>query len=276
MSSETNLSVLRKKAESLALSGKWGQDSIHTNTQMLEIDEHASDAYTRLARCFLEQGNYLAAQDMYTQVLVFDPQNRIAINNFKRLKKDVDRLQELRDVAAIDNYDEAFSVGIASRRGGKIALAVAALSRAVELKADSHFAWNALGAAFRHHQRPNEAQKAYEKALGLSFNLVSLVGLAAVERDIGNTEKSIALYEKVLDRNQNNAYALNGMGGVLFDLGYCEKAEEYFRRALRFEEGRVDAVKGLQALQRHYESKGDKEAVARVTRWLDELEKQHQ
>jgi tetratricopeptide (TPR) repeat protein len=208
---------------------------------------------------------------MYTQVLAFDPQNAIAANNIKRIKKDIDQLQELRDVSSIDSYDEAFSVGIASRRRGKITLAIAALSRAVELKPDNHFAWNALGAAFRHDQKPDEACKAYEKALSLSFSPVTLVGLAAVKRDTGNREESMALYKKVLDRNQNNAYALNGMGGVLFDLGYFEEAEEYFRRALRLEEGRADAVEGLQALLRYNESKGNKEAVERISRWLAEL-----
>jgi tetratricopeptide (TPR) repeat protein len=268
---KTNLAKLCKKAETLALSGQWGKESIAVNTQILEIDEHVSAAYTRLARCFLEQKNYLAAQDMYTQVLAFDPKNTIALNNLQSIKKEISKLQKLRDMAAIDSYDEVFSVGIAARRQGKLSLAVAALLRAVELKPEKPFAWNALGAAYRHYEQPKEAIDAYQKALALSYNLVSIIGLAAVERDLGNKEQSMALYKKVLDSDQNNPYALNGMGGVLSDLGLFDKAEEYFRTALKFEKGFPDAVKGIKALLRHYTARNDKESMARITRWLKEL-----
>ena len=54
MSSDSELHDLRERAKSFALAGEWGATAIEINTRMLEIDDRAADAYTRLARCFRE------------------------------------------------------------------------------------------------------------------------------------------------------------------------------------------------------------------------------
>ncbi|MDA8139273.1 MAG: hypothetical protein M0036_11535 [Desulfobacteraceae bacterium] len=56
-----DVSVLRERAKKLALSGNWGDEAIDINTKMIELDDRAADAYTRLAKCFIEQGKKLAA-----------------------------------------------------------------------------------------------------------------------------------------------------------------------------------------------------------------------
>jgi hypothetical protein len=74
------LRELVKRAEGLALAGQWGDEAVSANTRILELDDRISGAYTRLARCFREQGNWLAARTMYQQVLLFDSRNRMAAN----------------------------------------------------------------------------------------------------------------------------------------------------------------------------------------------------
>jgi tetratricopeptide (TPR) repeat protein len=271
MASDSEIHDLRRRAESLALAGEWGNTAIEINRRILEIDDHAAGAYTRLARCFREQGRLAAAREMYTQVLAFDPQNRIARNNLAKIEKEIGRADELSGVSSLGSFDEAFAVGVAARKRTRYALAIAALLRAVELRPESVHAWNALGAAYRHKGALDQARSAYEHALGVARNVVTLIGLAAVMRDLCEHDKAMALYTDVLRGAPDHAYALNGLGGVYTDIGRLGKAEECFRRASKLAAGRVDAVRGLEMLRQQYEGQGDKEAAERIGRWLTQL-----
>ena len=101
MSSDSEIHDLRQRAESLSFSGEWGEIAIELNTRMLEIDDRAADAYTRLARCFREQGRLVAAREIYTQALTFAPKNVIARNNLAKIEKEISRAGELSGVSSI-------------------------------------------------------------------------------------------------------------------------------------------------------------------------------
>jgi tetratricopeptide (TPR) repeat protein len=271
MRSDSEVDDLRRSAESLAHLGDWGESAIQINTRILEIDDRAADAYLRLARCFREQGRFAAALEMYTQVLTFDSKNRLARNNAAKMEIEVGRADELSRVAAIESFDEAFAVGVGARRRKRHALAVAALSKAVELRPGSIHAWNALGAAYRHKGEVDRSRSAYEHALALARNVVSLIGLAAIARDQADQESAIGLYAEVLRAEPDQAYALNGLGGVYADMGHWGEAEECFSRASRLAEGRAEAVKGLEMLRMQYEAQGEIEATERIGHWLAQL-----
>ena len=273
MASDSELHDLRERAKSLALAGEWGAAAIEINTRMLAIDDRAADAYTRLARCFREQGRLAAAHEMYMQVLTFDSHNVIARNNLAKIEKEIGRADELRGIASISSFDEAFAVGVAARKRNRYALAVAALARAVELRPKSVHAWNALGAAYRHSGALAQARSAYEHALVLARNVVALIGLAAVARDLRHHDKAMTLYLDVLRSEPDHIYALNGLGGVYADIGRLAEAEACFRRTSALAGGRAEAVRGLETLRREYEVRGDNEAVERIGRWLAQLGK---
>ncbi len=271
MTKERELDILRKRAAKLAVAGDWGSVAIEVNTRMIAIDDLASDAYTRLARAFREQGKLSAARDMYAQVLTFDPRNAIARNNLADLDKFIGRADEMAQVATLSTFDEAFAVGVAARRSRRHALAVAALERALSLRPESLHAWNALGAAHRHRGNPDAARSAYEHALGLTRNPVSLVGLGAVARDVRDFARAIELYSQVLAINAYNAYGLNGLGGVYVDIGQLEDAERCFTEASKLYEGRDEAVQCLTDLRERYRERGDAEGSARIKNWLKTL-----
>src|SRR5689334_6866107 len=102
--SDSELHALRRRAESLALAGEWGITAIEINTRMLAINDRAADAYTRLARCFREQGRLAAAREMYRQVLTFDSHNTIARNNLAKIEKEIGRADELSGVSSIGSF----------------------------------------------------------------------------------------------------------------------------------------------------------------------------
>lgn len=147
MAQMERLTQLVRRAERLALAGDWGEEAININTRILELDDRVSGAYTRLARCFREQGNWLGARSRYLQVLSFDRDNVIARNQLCVVERELQDRQYLQLVEQIDDYGEAFSIGVAARRQGDVKLAVAALRRALKIKPTS-YAMNALAAAY--------------------------------------------------------------------------------------------------------------------------------
>ena len=276
------LADLRKQAEALALAGEWGERAIEINTRMLELDDRAADAYTRLGRCFREQGRLEAAREMYLQVLEFDPQNKIATNSLRRIEADLQRraaderarrrAEEIQTALAAAGYNELMAVGVSARKRRQYDLAIAAFTRAVELRPASVYAWNALGATYRHSGKLARAQESYRRALALGENPVSLVGLGAVERDLRNYDEAVRIYDTVLLDNPDDAFALNGIGGVYADMGKLREAEDCFKRALELADGREQAVDGLEVLKGKYAERGDATGFERVTQWLAHLQ----
>lgn len=326
------LADLRKQAEALALAGEWGERAIEINTRMLELDDQAADAYTRLGRCFREQGRLDAAQEMYLQVLEFDPPNKIATNSLRRIQEALQRreaeerarrraeenraaraamelrhhaaeeerarrraeeiktaraaaesrrqaaeerarrrAEEIQAALAAADYNELMAVGVSARKRRRYDLAVAALTRAVEMRPTSVHAWTALGALYRHSGELERAQESYRRALALGEDPVLLVALGAVERDLGNHEEAVRIYDKVLLDNPDDTFALNGIGGVYADIGKLREAEDCFKRASELADGCEQAVDGLEVLKGKYAERGDTAGVERVTQWLAHL-----
>jgi hypothetical protein len=67
-----------------AITGNWA-DAVTINLQIIERWQRDAEAYNRLGRAHLEQQNYPAANDAYTQALKVDKANLIARRNLQRL-----------------------------------------------------------------------------------------------------------------------------------------------------------------------------------------------
>ena len=252
----SELTRLRKQAESLARAGDWGEYALNINKKMLEIDRNASDALTRLGRCYQEDGNFIVAYEMYGRALEADPFNTVARNKLKlvevdarkeREKQQKEALRQQKEVlkqqkearrqiqknkiAAITNYDEVYQLGLAKKKRGHFDLAVAAFLRAIELFPESPYTWVSLGSAYRQNNNAAEAYRAFERALELGGDEdIVLVGMAAVKNMIGDTVTAIELYNKVLKRNHRNVYALYGLAAVYSSIRDLEKAGKLFGR----------------------------------------------
>lgn len=72
-------------ARSAALAGDWPQ-AIEINQQIIERSPRDAEAYNRIGRAYLEQGEYTSATEAYTQALKADKANIIARRNLQRLE----------------------------------------------------------------------------------------------------------------------------------------------------------------------------------------------
>lgn len=87
MASETKPATRKQmieEARQAALAGEWSR-SIEINQQLLERSPRDAEAYNRIGRAQLEQGNYAEATEAYTQALKIDKANIIARRNLQRL-----------------------------------------------------------------------------------------------------------------------------------------------------------------------------------------------
>lgn len=87
MASETKPATRKQmieEARQAALAGEWSR-AIEINQQLLERTPRDAEAYNRIGRAQLEQGNYAEATEAYTQALKMDKANIIARRNLQRL-----------------------------------------------------------------------------------------------------------------------------------------------------------------------------------------------
>lgn len=74
-----------EEARRAALDGNW-EGAISINKELLERDPKDSAAYNRLGRAYLEQRDYSAAYEAYSDALKSDPANLISRRNLQRLE----------------------------------------------------------------------------------------------------------------------------------------------------------------------------------------------
>jgi tetratricopeptide (TPR) repeat protein len=95
--------------------------------------------------------------------------------------------------------------------------------------------------------------------------------LLALRRQQGALPEACGIGEALLAENPDDAYALNGLGGVEADLGNFERAEELFTRAATLAPENRRARIGLDHLWRQLDDRGDVEGARRIQRFLDGL-----
>jgi tetratricopeptide (TPR) repeat protein len=73
-----------KQAIALAMEGQW-QEAVAANRSLLGSFPNEVDAYNRLAKAYLELGDYSQAREAYERAIKLDPYNTIAQKNLNRL-----------------------------------------------------------------------------------------------------------------------------------------------------------------------------------------------
>jgi tetratricopeptide (TPR) repeat protein len=195
--------------------------------------------------------------------------------------------------------ERALTTGEKLLREHRYAEAVEHLKSATSLLSSNALAWNALGIALHHSDKPLEAEKAYQKAVSLNRDLAEarfnlgcllleqgrfdaarsefvayafrrpnaldgLLKLASAQmrlRDYAAAEKT---YSEVLRVNAASAEALNGLGVIRLQRGKPAEAAAFFNSALRQQTNYSPAVLNL-AVVSHVHMR-DKAAALRLYR----------
>lgn len=251
----------------------WDNTAIDINTRIIELNKSEAAAYTRLAKCYCEQGQILTAIEIYKQVIVDDYSElttRAAKNFLKRNEK---LLDDKKLLDSVKNYDEAIAVAMSMRRTqkGGYNLIIEVLRKAY-LYADKTYQKIKIAAELKKIKQIDAAKKILESLKKENFNNSALdITYAAALRKEKEYEEAELLYKLVLEKEPKNMAALVGLVATLKDMKRCEEAfvlcenvtgfglrDPYFLRVLYSLALKLDDVekadKAYKILSKYYES----------------------
>ena len=181
-----------------------------------------------------------------------------------RQRAEEERAEELLRVEAMDDFEEAYRIGVGASKGAHPdhPLAIAALRRAWKLDPSRERVpvLNRLAAVYRKDGQLDLARRTYEWVLARHDNRYSRVGLAAVYEDLGRHGDALEQHEAVLARYPEDSHALRGMARTLASLGRTDEAIDAYHRAARAggdDRERSAAVAGLRKMLQEARRTGD-------------------
>ena len=145
---------------------------------------------------------------------------------------------------ALEKYSQAMAI---FDRGGDFELMNDLLEEAVAIDPGFAMAWRKLGLT---RDRPSGRIEAMEAALARSDRLTErerlLTEAAYAERVKRDFQVAITAYERLIERDPTDTWALNNLGVVYDqDLGQFDRAYEYYRRAVELDSSAVVHIRNL-------------------------------
>ena len=199
-----------------------------------------------------EVGQLEAAEQIYRQILVADPNNAAACYNLANALQVQGKLSEAvesyqRTLAITPQHAEAHSnLGAAFQALGKLDEAIACYRRALELGPNSAIAIYNLGAALQDRGQVDDAIAQLRRAILLKPDLAEAHNrLGNAHQDQGNLAFAGDCYHQALHYRPNYAEAISNLGNVLQSQGNSDAAVACFRRALELKPDLVEAHNSL-------------------------------
>jgi len=208
----------------------------------------------------LEAGRLPKAQAIFSQVLLENPINPIALNlsgvvslqigeKFKAVKL------ISKSLSIKPDYAEAYAnLGDAYRSLNQLEKAIVSYQEAIAIQPEFVAAYNNLGISLRDIGRPEEAIDIYHKALAIRPNFpVTLINLGLALVDIGTPEEALDCYRKAISIKPEIAEAHYNLGHALQELGQLKNAAESYEKAIAINPGYGEAHRHLSRITSHIE-----------------------
>ncbi len=198
------------------------------------------------------------------QAILPDPKDKIGLFG---------RIGEARALARDEHYDEAvrkmetviaedagiidahITLGGWLRQLKRMADAMAAYKRALEIQPDNEQALSALAEIYREQGRADAAIEGYRAVLRVDPRSPQIwFQLATLYLDLGRSRESEATFQEALKHNPKMGAAYNSLAALAFERGNMAEAERLVRRGLELEE---DLRSSRFNLARILEGRGD-------------------
>ncbi|MCC7328063.1 MAG: tetratricopeptide repeat protein [Burkholderiales bacterium] len=178
-----------------------------------------------------QAGRLSEAENIYRQVLAFDP----------------------------DNFDALHLLGVVALQLQRHSDAVALIERAMERQPESAQALSNLGLAYRGHGDLDRARAAFEQAIALDPAFIGArSNLALVLQAQGNATAAMEQLRAVIADQPGNVEALHNLAGLLQEQGCVEAAVPLYDQAIalvpNFAEAHFNRARALDRLRRRPEA----------------------
>ncbi len=188
-----------------------------------------------------DAGDFGEAEKLYRAIVAAEPRHADALHGLGVLAHQVGRgdLAEnfMRQAMALRGDPTFFNnLGLVLLSLDRPNEAMAAVFRALELRADYPEAFNALGAIQKKLGVRDEAIASYRRALALKENYAdAAANLGSMLMENGDLDAATPCFEKALALAPDSADALNNYGNLLRQRGRIDEAVAIFDRALAVE-----------------------------------------
>ena len=270
------LNELKDKAQALAHANNWGPEAKAVNQQIITLESTDVDSYTRLAKCYKEEKNFIKAHEMYKKARSLDPDNNIARNNLTSsfIRTPVGSTDEEKELFEAINlgrslsriHDDQGLIDIGLKLAGLIVKATVLpmeINEFCGLVVSAHLNHNdvlsatewidTLPSNIRGLNSLKEKLKTIEQQQGgVKIEDISdpsiLNKLAKLHKVLKAYRKAELIYLKSLDL-KNDRFTLNGLGGVCRDAGWHPDGIKYYNMAFELSPNEVSLV-GLGGINR--------------------------
>ena len=177
-----------------------------------ELIQHLSDLSQRGYQ-LLKEGFVDQAIDQFAEILTYDPDNNYAL----------------------------VGLGDAERKRRHFHDAIKHYERCLSVYPQNNYALFGLADCYKSIRMYNRAIEVWEQYLKLDDNNVTvLTRVADAYRKVKNLRRSREIYLRALEVEKDNAYALIGLGHLLYEFRDYQGAISYFRRIHEIDGPRVD------------------------------------
>ena len=179
------------------------------NPGLNEIEKMAE-----LARLEIEKNNYVAAAQIYSQILVNAP----------------------------ENADLHHIYGLTLNEIGKVDQAIAEIETALHLNAENAHYFRSLGDVLFEKNEFAASTKAYGQSLRLKpDDADTLINYGNLLNKTGKRDEAVAHYQRVLKQMPDHAKALCNLGKTAFDKGDMDRSVYYYDKALETDPAYAEA-----------------------------------
>lgn len=268
------------------------EEAIENFAQILEKDRENNYALVGLGDAFRKRGSFKEAADYYRRCLVFHPGNSYALfglaDCYKALNQYHKAIEIWEQYLLHDNTNITVLTRVADayRKIHDFRKSKAIYQRVLEMEADNHYALIGLGHLHYDFKEYKEALSYWQRMVDLQGNEVdirvltsigncyrklkqfdkgipyfdkalerepenfyALFGIADCYRGIGKQNQSLIYWNKILEKDPKNKVILTRAGDAYRNMGELEKATQYYENALNIEFD-IYAVLGLAVIAR--------------------------
>jgi len=287
----TEVAEISKKGYQLLKENRF-DEAVECFVQILEKDKENNYALVGLGDAARKQERFKEAADYYRRCLVFHPGNSYALFGLADCYKALNQFQKAIEIweqyLLHDNTNITVLTRVADayRKVRDFRKSKSIYHRVLELNQDNHYAliglghlhydfkeykdalsyWQrmvelegdnvdirvltAIGNCYRKLKHFDKGIPIFEKALQKEpDNFYALFGIADCYRGVGKQNMSLLYWNKILERDPKNKVILTRAGDAYRNMGDFEKATEYYQNALNIEFD-IYAVLGLAVIAR--------------------------
>jgi tetratricopeptide (TPR) repeat protein len=216
-------------------------EAIDCFAQILEKDKENNYALVGLGDAARKRGAFKDAADHYRRCLVFHPGNSYALfglaDCYKALNQYHKAIEIWEQYLLHDNTNITVLTRVADayRKVHDFRKSKAIYQRVLEMEADNHYALIGLGHLHYDFKEYKEALSYWQRMVDLQGDMVDIRVLTSIGncyRKLKQFDRGVPYFERALQREPENFYALFGIADCYRGIGKQENSLEYWNKIL--------------------------------------------